>query len=78
MMDCNKDQNLTEAIRERVGTQPNKKATNISVLAAIGVRWDGQKVLLPIMNMGRESKAAWTEFLGDLDAQKLFAIHSHP
>ena len=42
-----------------VKTRIDKKATNISVLAAIGVRRDGQKVLLSIMNMGGESKAAW-------------------
>ena len=36
----------------------DRKATAISVLAAIGVRRDGQKVLLSIRNMGGESKAA--------------------
>ena len=54
-----------------IKTRIDKKATNISVLAAIGVRRDGQKVLLSIMNMGGESKAAWAEFLGDLDARGL-------
>jgi putative transposase len=49
----------------------DRKATNISVLAAIGVRRDGQKVLLSIRNMDGESKAAWGEFLGDLDARNL-------
>jgi putative transposase len=43
----------------------------ISVLAAIGVRRDGQKVLLAIRNMGGESRAAWRAFLGDLDARGL-------
>jgi transposase-like protein len=37
-----------------VKTQLDRKATNISVLAAIGVRRDGQKVLLSIKNMGGE------------------------
>lgn len=41
-----------------IKTRIDKKATNISVLAAIGVRRDGQKVLLSIKNMGGESKAA--------------------
>jgi len=41
------------------------------VLAAIGVRRDGQKVLLPLMNMGGESAAAWRQFIGDLDARGL-------
>jgi putative transposase len=49
----------------------DKKATNISVLAAIGVRRDGQKVLLSIRNMGGESTSAWRQFLDDLDARGL-------
>ena len=51
----------------------DRKATAISVLAAIGVRRDGQKVLLSIRNMGGESKAAWRAFLDDLDARGLKA-----
>ncbi len=54
-----------------IKTRLDRKATNISVLAAIGVRRDGQKVLLSIKNMGGESKAAWGAFLGDLDARGL-------
>ncbi|MEW6294667.1 MAG: IS256 family transposase [Pseudomonadota bacterium] len=54
-----------------VKTRLDRKATNISVLAAIGVRRDGQKVLLSIRNMGGESKAAWGEFLADLDVRGL-------
>jgi len=54
-----------------VKTRIDKRATKISVLAAIGVRRDGQKVLLSIMNMGGESKAAWAQFLADLDARGL-------
>jgi len=54
-----------------IKTRIDKKATNISVLAAIGVRRDGQKVLLSIMNMGGESTAAWRQFLDDLDARGL-------
>jgi len=52
-------------------TRIDKKATNISVLAAIGVRRDGQKILLSIMNMGGESTAAWRQFLDALDARGL-------
>ena len=51
----------------------DRKATAISVLVAIGVRRDGQKILLAISNMGGESKAAWRAFLGDLDARGLKA-----
>ena len=54
-----------------VRTRIDKRATNVSVLAAIGVRRDGQKVLLSIQNMGGESTAAWADFLGDLDARGL-------
>jgi putative transposase len=54
-----------------IKTRLDKKATNISVLAAIGVRRDGQKVLLSIKNMGGESTAAWRQFLDDLDERGL-------
>jgi putative transposase len=54
-----------------IKTKLDRKATNISVLAAIGVRRDGQKVLLSIRNMGGESTAAWRQFLNDLDARDL-------
>ena len=54
-----------------IKTRLDRKATNISVLAAIGVRRDGQKVLLSIRNMGGESTAAWRHFLDDLDARGL-------
>ena len=54
-----------------VKTRIDRKATAISVLAAIGVRRDGQKILLSIRNMGGESTAAWRAFLGDLDARGL-------
>jgi putative transposase len=54
-----------------IKTRLDRKATNISVLAAIGVRQDGQKVLLSIRNMGGESTAAWRQFLDDLDARGL-------
>ena len=37
----------------------------------LGVRRDGQKVLLGLRNMGGESQAAWRAFLDDLVARKL-------
>jgi transposase-like protein len=37
----------------------DRKATNISLLVVLGVRRDGQKVLLAVKNMGGESEAAW-------------------
>lgn len=54
-----------------IKTRIDRKATNISVLAAIGVRRDGQKVLLSIKNMAGESTAAWRQFLQDLDVRGL-------
>jgi transposase-like protein len=54
-----------------IKTRLDRKATNISVLAAIGVRRDGQKVLLSIRHMGGESTSAWRQFLDDLDARGL-------
>ena len=44
----------------------DKKATSISLLVALGVRADGQKVLLAIKNMGGESEHAWRALLDDL------------
>src|ERR1700681_3729496 len=42
------------------------KATSISLLVVLGVRQDGQKVLLAIKQMGGESTAAWRTVLDDL------------
>lgn len=49
----------------------DKKATSISTLVALGVRRDGQKVLLSVKNMGGESEAAWRAFLEDMIARGL-------
>jgi putative transposase len=49
----------------------DKKATAISLLVVLGVRQDGQKVLLAIKNMGGESEAAWRGVLDDLIARGL-------
>ena len=43
----------------------DKKATSISLLVALGVRADGQKVLA-IKNMGGESEAGWRALLDNL------------
>ena len=42
------------------------KATSISLLVGLGVRADGQKVLLAIKSIGGESEAAWRAPLDDL------------
>src|SRR6184192_2282348 len=44
----------------------DRKATSISLLVVIGVRADGQKVLLAIKSMGGESSEAWRSVLDDL------------
>src|SRR5712671_7442878 len=44
----------------------DRKATSISLLVVLGVREDGQKVLLAIKSMGGESTEAWRTVLADL------------
>jgi putative transposase len=44
----------------------DRKATSISLLVVLGVRADGQKVLLAIKSMGGESSEAWRTVLDDL------------
>ena len=44
----------------------DRKATAISLLVAVGVRTDGQKVLLAVKAMGGESAEAWRAVLDDL------------
>ena len=44
----------------------DRKATSISLLVVLGIRRDGQKVLLAVKNMGGESEAAWRTLLDDL------------
>lgn len=45
------------------------KATTLSILVVLGVREDGQKVLLALRTMGGESEAAWRTLLEDLVAR---------
>jgi hypothetical protein len=47
------------------------KATSISLLVVLGVRQDGQKVLLAIKQMGGESAEAWRTVLDDLINQPI-------
>jgi putative transposase len=49
-----------------VRTRLDRRATSISLLVVIGVRADGQKVLLAIKSMGSESAEAWRTVLDDL------------
>ena len=49
----------------------DRKATSISLLVVLGVRRDGQKVLLSVRDLGGESEAAWRTILDDLVARGL-------
>jgi putative transposase len=49
----------------------DRKATNVSLLVVLGIRRDGQKILLAVRNMGGESEAAWRGVLDDLVARGL-------
>jgi len=49
-------------VRARV----DRKVTSIALLVVLGIREDGQKVLLAIRNMGGETSAAWRAVLDDL------------
>jgi putative transposase len=51
----------------------DRKATSIALLVVLGIRRDGQKVLLTVRNMGGESEAAWRAVLDDLVARGLKA-----
>ena len=44
----------------------DKKATTICLLVVLGIREDGQKVLLAVKNMGGETAQAWRVVLDDL------------
>ena len=47
----------------------DRRATAISLLIALGIRRDGQKVVLAIKNMGGGTEAAWRAVLDDLLAR---------
>ena len=49
----------------------DRKATSVSLLVVLGVRRDGQRVLLAVRAMGGESEAAWRAVLDDLVARGL-------
>src|SRR5207237_4270299 len=51
----------------------DRQATSISLLVVLGIRRDGQKLLLAVRNMGGESGAAWRSLLDDLVSRGLKA-----
>jgi transposase-like protein len=52
----------TAVVRVRL----DRKATAVSLLVVLGVREDGQKVMLAVKHMGGESADAWRSVLDDL------------
>ena len=54
-----------------VKVRMDRQATGVSLLVVLGVRRDGQKVLLAVKNMGGESEAAWRTILDDLTKRGL-------
>src|ERR1700687_3848219 len=56
----------TRSVAEEARVRLDRKATSISLLVVLGVRADGQKVLLAIKSMGGESAEAWRTVLDDL------------
>src|SRR5262249_19560723 len=52
--------------RTIVRARLDRQATAISLLIGLGVRRDGQKVLLAVRNMGGESEVAWRAVLDDM------------
>jgi putative transposase len=53
----------------------DRKATSIVLLVVLGVREDGQKVLLAVKNMGGETSEAWRAVLDDLVRRGLRKPH---
>ena len=52
-------------------TRLDHKATAVSLLVALGVRRDGQKLLLAVQHMAGEGTAAGRQFLENLDEHGL-------
>ena len=67
------DEDICRLILDGTGVKVHldRRVVSISVLVVVGVRRDGQKVLLAIKNMGGESEAAWRALLEDLFARGL-------
>jgi putative transposase len=67
------DQDIVRLILDGtvVKVRLDRRATAISLLIALGIRRDGQKVVLAIKHLGGESEAAWRAVLDDLLARGL-------
>ncbi len=69
------DEDIVRLILDGTGVKArlDRRVTSIPLLVAVGVRRDGQKVLLAVKNMGGETEAAWRHVLEDLLARGLKA-----
>jgi putative transposase len=67
------DQDIVRLILDGtvVKVRLDRRAIAISLLIALGIRRDGQKVVLAIKHLGGESEAAWRAVLDDLLARGL-------
>jgi putative transposase len=73
---CRRDLGAEDVVRlvldgTVVKVRLDRKATSLSLLVVLGIRRDGQKVLLAARSMGGESEAAWRGVLDDLVARGL-------
>ena len=59
-------EDIVRLIRTGVKARLDGRVLSIPLLVVLGVRRDGQKVLLAVKNMGGETEAAWRHVLEDL------------
>ncbi len=67
------DEDIVRLILDGTGVKVrlDRRVRSIPLLVVLGVRRDGQKILLAIKNMGGETEAAWRYVLEDLLARGL-------
>ena len=67
------DEDIVRLILDGTGVKArlDKRVISLPLLVVLGVRRDGQKILLAIRNMGGETAAAWRQLLDDLLARGL-------
>jgi putative transposase len=73
---CRRDlagEDMVRLVLDGTVVRVDRKAAALSLLVVLGVRRDGQKVLLAVKNMGGEGEAAWRAVLDDLVARGLRA-----
>jgi putative transposase len=73
---CRRDlagEDMVRLVLDGTVVRVDRKAAALSLLVVLGVRRDGQKVLLAVKNMGGKGEAAWRAVLDDLVARGLRA-----